>query len=155
MTDPAPLPGPRPNAVPLHGVQPVAARQSLQGHLARLTEGDATRALRELLEERRHEHLAAARLCRDPRGEDHVAPEEVVALADRLAGVHPDSYTDRLFGVVVGPGPERALDGNRAVERAACAREGDHEAVPLRLHLKPVVTADLGADHGVVLAKDL
>src|SRR6266516_6361882 len=92
-----PLPGPRPDSLPLHGVQPVAARQALDGHLARLAERDVAGALCELLEQLRDEHLAAARLRRDPRGEDHVAAEEVVALADRLAGVHPDAHPDRLL----------------------------------------------------------
>src|SRR5205085_6583356 len=88
------------HAVPLDGVDPVAAGQTLQRDLAGLAERDVARALGELLQERRDEHLAAVRLRGDPRREDHVAAEEVVALADRLAGVHADPDPDRVVLLV-------------------------------------------------------
>ena len=54
--------------------------------------------------------------------------------------------------VVRGHGP---LDPDRAAQRAPRAREGDHEAVPLRLHLEAPVDGDLLAHDGAVGVEDL
>ena len=50
---------------------------------------------------------------------------------------------------------EAVLDRDRAAHRGARAREREHEAVALRLHLEAAVLAHLGADHGVVRPQHL
>src|SRR5439155_4753912 len=128
---------------------------ALQPKLARVAERHVAGALRQLLERRRDEDLAAARLRRDPRGQDDVAAAEVVTLADRLAGVQPLPNPDRLGGAGVDPRGERALDGDRALDAVARARERDHEAVALRYHHKAAVHPHLVAHDLVVLAQEL
>src|SRR4051812_30350524 len=140
--------------IPVDRVDPVGAGQPLELQLARGAEDDVGGAVGQVAERRRHQHLAPARLRGDPRGDHHVAAEEVVALADRLAGVqaHPDA--DRL-AAVLHPGRQRALDRDRALHAVAWAREDDHEAVASRLDLEAAVQAHRVADDRVVLAPQL
>src|SRR3954469_21467035 len=84
--------------LPLDRMDRVRARQALEAELARIAEGEVGRALRQLLQGRGDQDLATARLRRDAGGENHIAAEEVVALADRLARVEPHAHEDRLRG---------------------------------------------------------
>ena len=90
-------------------------------------------AFRQVSDESRDQDLASACLRRDPGGEDHVFPEEVVLLADRLARVEPDPHAEPKS--VREWLHERPLDTDRAAQRVLCGCERHHEPVALRLHL--------------------
>ena len=66
---------------------------------------------------------------------------------------HPD--TNWLGSARVDPRGQRALDGDRALDSVARARERDHEAVALRLHLEAAVHPHLVPHDLVVLAQEL
>jgi hypothetical protein len=103
-----------------------------------------------LLDDGRGQDLAALRRVGDPCGDDHVPAVEVAFLADRLARMEPDAQPDRPVGVSAEIALDGVLDGARALERAARARERDHEAVALRLDLEPLERLDLLAHQQVV-----
>src|SRR5690349_6236482 len=152
----APMSGVRARAgqVPVDRVHRISALEALQAEVARLAELDVARAVDLLAQRGGHEHLAAARLRRDAGGHHHVAPEEVVALTDRLAGVKPHADPDLLAALVCAP-RQRPLDAHRALHRRARVGEHDHEAVARRLHLEAAVQAHAVADDRVVLAQHL
>ena len=135
---------------PLDLVHLMGARDALQLHIPALAERDVPGALRELLQHRRHEDLPAPGLVGDAGGEDHVLAEEVIRLLDHLPGVEPDAHADRLLGVVRAIACDRPLDRDGAQDRPPRAREDDHEAVALRLHLEAPIGAHLLADDGAV-----
>src|SRR4051812_44444306 len=116
-------------------VDGVRAGEAVEHELALVLEVHVARALRQLLDDRRGEDLAAARLVGDPRREDHVLAVEVRLLADRLAGVQPDADADRPVGVRAELLVDLAVDRPGALHGPARAGEGDHEAVALRLDL--------------------
>ncbi len=149
------LPAPRRAlAAPVHRVHGVGPAQPLQGQLLRRQElrGEivAGRVLPELLG---HDDLAPARPVGDPRGEDHVAPEVVLAVLDHEAGVQPHPHTEALVGIIERVAVERMLHLDRTGQRGARAHEGEHEAVALRLHLRAVVRLHQLAHDPVVLAE--
>src|SRR3990170_8265412 len=83
-------------AVPHDGVHAVLSLEPLQLHLALISERELAGALRQLLQQRRDQDLAARRLPSDARGKVHVLAEEVLALPDHLARVQADTDADRL-----------------------------------------------------------
>jgi hypothetical protein len=99
----------------------------------------------------RDQDLPSPRLRRDPGGEDHVFPIEVVLLADRLAGVEPDPHAEPKS--VREWLHEGSLDTDRAAQRVLGGCERHHEPVALRLHLDACVRGDLIPDEGVVRAE--
>ena len=76
---------------------------------------------------------------------------EIVRLLDRLTSVKTDAHSQWLICGLVVLG-KRALDGDGTLEGAPGAAEGDHEAVPLRLHLVALVGLKLLPGQGVVLS---
>src|SRR4051794_14492470 len=87
---------------PVGPEDPVAAGQALQLELAAVVEAEAIAVagrgrIAHLL---RDEDLAAHRLGRNPRGEDHVLAEVVALLRDHLAGVQADANAKGLTAAV-------------------------------------------------------
>src|SRR4029077_7098438 len=103
--------------------------------LADALEVDVAGALGQLLDDGRGEDLAAARLAGDARSDDAGLAVEVRLLADRLPGMDPDAHLDRPVGMAAQITRDGFADRLRALDRAPCARERDHEAVALRLDL--------------------
>ena len=101
----------------------------------------------------RDEDLPALRVTRDSCRQDDVAPEQVAAFHDRLAGVEADAHAHALLGMRPAVAVDLLLDRDRAHEGAACARKGEHEAVALRLDLVAPVLAQRLADDVVVGAQ--
>ena len=100
------------------------------------------------------EDLARAGRRADAGRQIHHAPEVVTALLDGLARVDADADRDpgaRLVLIRLG---DRLLDRDRAQDGAAGRREGDHEAVAVRLDDDAAERLDLLADGGVMLAQD-
>ena len=87
-------------------------------------------------------------LGRDPGGGVDGLPVEVVALVDHLAGVEADPDLD--VGEVQPVVGERPLGGDGAGQCPPGRPEGDHEAVPQRLHLEAAVGPNL-APHEVLV----
>src|SRR5262245_30504129 len=138
---------------PLGPVDAVAPGEALQLQIAAVVETEAVavaagRGLAELLGD---QDLAAQRLRRDSRGQDHVLAEVVALLGDHLARMQPHPHTQLLTHAVPVALGEGTLDVDRAVERLAGIREGEHEAVALALHLVAVMTGELLAEDCVVL----
>src|SRR5215510_12947205 len=102
------------------------------------------------------EDLARAGGRANTRGEVHRAADVVaVLLADGLAGVDADADRDPRAGpdaVLLG---DRALDPDRAQDRAARGLEGHHEAVALGLDDVAAVGLDVASDDEVLLADEL
>src|SRR5919109_2641108 len=84
-----------------------------------------------------------------------MAPEEVVALSDRLAGVEADPKMERLVGFAVIARTEPALNRYCTLKRTPCAPERKHEPVALRLDLEAAVRGRLLPNDPVVFAQQL
>src|SRR3990172_5558316 len=69
-----------PSRLPHHVEQPVLARYPLQADGSPAAERELPGALRKLLQQRRHQYLAACRLSGDARRQVDVLPEEVIAV---------------------------------------------------------------------------
>src|SRR5262245_4186965 len=104
----------------------------------------------------RDEDLARSGGRADARGKVH-RPADVVAvlLSYGLAGVDADADRDPGAGPVAVLLGDRALDANRAQDRAARGLEGHHEAVALGLDDVAAVGLDVASDDEVLLADDL
>ncbi len=139
-------------AAPRHAVDGVAPEEALELELAEQLEGEGPVGLGVLLQLGGDEDLAAARAIRDAGRKHHVPPEEVVLVRDDLAGVQADSDPQPL-PVAQHPLGEGALHRYRAPQCSASTREGDHEAIPLRLDDPPAVALHQFPDDLLVLAQ--
>ena len=116
--------------------------QILEAIRAEVTESRRGRAVgNELTRSRRHERLATVRCRCDSRAAMHVDADIVAVRDQRLTRMQTHPHPDRR---AVGPPmpSERYLCRDRGRERTAWIREGDKEAVPLRVHLDPAIACE-------------
>src|SRR5207237_5148308 len=130
----------------------MVAREALEFHRPQITPCNV-RSGYESLHHTGCQNLAAACLRGYPRRHDYVAPEEVFAFFDHLAGVEADSNLHRLCGALVSSN-QHLLNSRRARKRVPRALEGDHEPVSLALNLEAAVSLDLLAYDRIVFAEE-
>src|SRR5438132_3691568 len=129
----------------------MVAREALELHRPQLTPCNV-RSGYESLHHTGCQNLAAC-LRGYPRRHDYVAPEEVFAFFDHLAGVEADPNLHRLCGALVSSN-QHLLNSRRACQRLPRALKGDHKPVALALHLEAAVSLDLLAYDRIVFAEE-
>ena len=145
--------GPAVLALPLRGQHEMTPAQAAQLDLAALLEPDLLLevgvGLGQLAHDPRDEHLAAVGQVGDPRRLDHRAPVQVVLERHRLAGVqaHPDAQVGRRVE------RERALDLDRAAQRAVGAGEGEQVTVAQCLDQGAPMAGDALGQHLLVFGE--
>ena len=144
-----------PGRLPSHLDHPLRLLEALELVEPPIDEFDRLDPARDVPRGLRDEDLARARRRADPGGQVHHAAEEVAAFLDRLAGVDANADGDAGPRLVPVRRAQGVLDRDRAQDRAARGREGDHEAVALGLDDLAAERLDLLADDGVVLLEDL
>src|SRR4051794_35819368 len=98
------------------------AFDALQHDTAAIIEDDVASRAHYLLDQRRHEDLAAGSKVADPRCDDHVLAEQVTRVVDDgLTGVQTHTHPDTAECVAVVATPERPLGGDGEPHGAAGA----------------------------------
>src|SRR4051812_9125706 len=132
------------NVVPHHRVDHVLVTEAFERDRPGRTEEDVASRLDELAYEPRDEDLSTTRGIRDARCDDDVAAEQVATVAhEDFAGVHTDAHAQPVGRSRTRDRVQRALHVDCAHERAARAREAEHEPVAARLDLGAAVACDL------------
>ncbi len=136
-------------------VQAPPVWESLQLVVAAVREVDLGHWPDQLPHDLGDEYLTALGLARDPRGHVDGCAEDVARLLDDLTGVDADADPKPSVWVRLAVVGDRALDGERALDRMPRRAEAHHHAVAEALDAPSSVLGDHLADDGLVGLHDL